>query len=159
MKPLLLIIEDNPDAKLKPFLKTLQSLNISFSLQKTISDAEVYFFEHLKEITVVILDVGLPHTSHSDVSLYGGLNLMPRLIHKRTDLPIIMNTPANIPYEALPQENIIYLSRTTLHISPFMRKKLKNDQNLKQIFNLLYENNKTLASLHSPQNKPNNIQR
>ena len=140
----LIIAEDNVNAKLRYLTKDVKDKNIKHELTDNLADLEELVEHHRENADIVILDCGLPRKKGDDVSFYGGIEILSRLIRWNKDISIILNTPASIPYDALPQENVIYVCKTHTWISRYMENKVRTDKRLYGVLDILRHNNNKL---------------
>lgn len=141
MEKIILIVEDNVNAKLKYFLKSLEENGINYEVHGNLEDAFDFFNANKDRIDIVILDCGVPRKPNGDASYFGGLEIMPKFIHLNEDVSIILNTPTRLPYDALPQANVIYVSQSSTTLSDIMERKSRQDARLSDALKLLRQNN------------------
>ena len=99
----LLIVEDNPDQKLGDFLESLKQQYIDFSVCLSRQSASEFFKKNWNNLDGIILDLGLPESSNSDVyDSYMGIKLLQEWENQLSirRIPIIINSSAeDIPIE------------------------------------------------------------
>ena len=142
---ILLIIEDSIFNKLKYFLSDISKSNhglkqgqkLNYAIYDNLEDAWDFYTKHIKQIDIVLLDCGVPRKPNTNVALYAGLEIMPRIINRNNDVSIIFNTPARIQYEGLNPNNVIYVSKNRTVLSSFMERKNKSNSRLHFILETL----------------------
>lgn len=144
-KKVLIIAEDNINAKLRFLMEDVKKNNINHIITDNLEDTIDAVEENRENADIVILDCGLPRKKGEDSTFYGGIEIIHKLIRWNNDISIILNTPATIPYDALPQENVIYVCRTHTWISRIMENKVRNNQRLYNVMNMLRKNNNRIT--------------
>ena len=146
---ILLIVEDCIFSKLKYFLNDISKSNqgskqgkkINYAIFDNLEDAWDFYIKNIEKIDVVLLDCGVPRKPNTNVALYAGLEIMPRIINRNKNISIILNTPARIQYEGLNPNNVIYVSKNRTVLSNYMEKKSKSNNRLHFILKKLKNNN------------------
>ena len=98
----ILFVEDEPSFKIDHVIEYLKLKNIelSYVIHKSYHGACRYILEHLSEIDLAVVDLGLPlfdDGSHYDK--LEGLNVVNFLMQKTLNIPVIINSTTKIPDE------------------------------------------------------------
>ena len=144
MEKVLIIAEDNVSSKLKTFMDDINEKGINHEVCNNLLDTIDAVEKYKENADIVVLDCGMPEREDGDPALYGGLEIIPRLLQWNKDMSIILNTPAMLPYDALPLESVIYVSGTKVWISRMMEAKVKNDERLHSVLDSIRKNNRMM---------------
>jgi len=91
-----LIVEDQ-EFKRTNLTTFLQKRNIDFEICEYLNDALRYIYKNTKDISGIILDLGLQSSrDYDDYSLYRGLDLVIELKRKRWDIPVLINSTTEV---------------------------------------------------------------
>jgi len=98
----ILFVDDQPQWKVEPSINYLKSKEIDFSyvIEKSVNGARRYIKDHINEIDLAVVDLGLP--TFNNGQLYGpieGLDVIDFIYWQNPKLPIIINSSTVIPNE------------------------------------------------------------
>lgn len=98
----ILFVDDIPDLKVNPTIEYLkkESLDFSYKIVKSVATASLYITNHLNEIDLAIIDLGLPMLdgAHRYNSL-DGLVILDKILSQNVNIPTIINSTTEIPDE------------------------------------------------------------
>ena len=98
----ILIVDDKPKFRVQPTINFLREKNVDFNytIVKSVNSALQYIDEHLNEIDLAIIDLGLPHFDNDRrFSELNGLLVIEHLLEKTIDIPIIINSEKRVVKE------------------------------------------------------------
>ena len=98
----ILIVDDKPKFRVQPTINFLREKNVDFNytIVKSVNSALQYIDEHLNEIDLAIIDLGLPHLDNDrGYSELNGLLVIEHLLNKTINIPIIINSEKRINQE------------------------------------------------------------
>lgn len=101
----ILFIDDQPHSKLTHliyYLKQSHTDDFTYEIKESVNSACRYFVEHLTEINLVIVDLGLPmFDDGKNYNSLNGLKIVETILRKTINIPIIINSTTHIPDEAI----------------------------------------------------------
>ena len=98
----ILIVDDKPKFRVQPTIYFLKEKNVDFTYKivNSVNSALQYIDEHLNEIDLAIIDLGLPHFDNDrKYSELNGLLVIEHLLEKTIDIPIIINSEKRVVKE------------------------------------------------------------
>jgi len=99
----ILIVDDCPEFKVQHVIRYFESkkLDFSYEIVKSYHSASKYIAEHVNEIELAIVDLGLPMFDNGEnYNELEGLVIVDRILRKKISIPIIINSTTEIPNEA-----------------------------------------------------------
>lgn len=101
----ILFIDDQPHTKLTHliyYLKQSHKYDFTYEIKGSVNSACRYLVEHLTEIDLVIVDLGLPmFDDGKNYDLLNGLKVVETIFRKTTNIPVVINSTTHIPDESL----------------------------------------------------------
>lgn len=98
----ILFVDDSPGLKVQPAINHLkgENLNFSYEIVGSVNKACRYLCNHLNEIDLAIIDLGLPQFDNShNYNELNGLSIIKEMLRKNINIPTIINSSTKIPNE------------------------------------------------------------
>lgn len=94
----ILFIDDHPESKVKEAINYLSDkVKFNYTILKSSSSALFYISQHLNEVDLVVVDLGLPRFDNGhDYDKMAGWNIVESILLETLSIPIIINSTTKI---------------------------------------------------------------